>query len=144
MGTRADFYVGMDKNAEWLGSIAWDGHRSSIPDTILCATTEKIFRDQVGKFLATRDDATFPVQGWPWPWDTSDTTDCSYWFGEDRVWMEYDDRYLPADVEPPDFDDPKAEKRFLADKRKIKYPNMAKLKNVTYGPRSGIIIVGLK
>ena len=25
MGTRADFYTGIDKNANWLGSIAWDG-----------------------------------------------------------------------------------------------------------------------
>lgn len=30
MGTRADFYVGTGANAEWLGSIAYDGH----PDTI--------------------------------------------------------------------------------------------------------------
>lgn len=25
MGTRADFYIGRGENAEWLGSIAWDG-----------------------------------------------------------------------------------------------------------------------
>ena len=25
MGTRADFYVGVGKKAEWLGNVAWDG-----------------------------------------------------------------------------------------------------------------------
>jgi hypothetical protein len=28
MGTRADFYVGRGKDAEWLGSVAFDGYPS--------------------------------------------------------------------------------------------------------------------
>ncbi len=30
MGTRADFYTRTGDRLEWLGSIAWDGHPSSL------------------------------------------------------------------------------------------------------------------
>jgi hypothetical protein len=76
MGTRADFYAGRGKDAEWLGSIAWDGQ--DIPDEIRYAHDEVMFRREVAEFLSGRDDSTVPEKGWPWPWNTSATTDCSY------------------------------------------------------------------
>lgn len=79
MGTRADFYVGMGPDAEWLGSIAYDGHPSRYPD-VLRAETEADYRSVVAALLASRKDATFPEQGWPWPWKDSDTTDYGYCF----------------------------------------------------------------
>ena len=30
MGTRADFYIGKGTDAEWLGSIAWNGYPDGI------------------------------------------------------------------------------------------------------------------
>ena len=78
MGTRADFYVGIDENAEWLGSIAWDGYPDGIPDGILLATTKKVFKKEVLSFLKDREDSTLPEEGWPWPWDDSNTTDYAY------------------------------------------------------------------
>src|ERR1700690_1971601 len=80
MGTRADFYVGRGKDAEWLGSIAWDGYPDGIDAPLLAATTESRFRDEFSKFLAPREDKTLPEHGWPWPWETSSTTDYAYCF----------------------------------------------------------------
>src|SRR6478736_9246390 len=90
MGTRADFYVGKGLTAEWIGSIAWDGYRDGIDSKLLKSQTEKQFRNRVKKFLVNRNDATYPEQGWPWPWDNSSITDCSYWFFDGVVWdIEY-------------------------------------------------------
>src|SRR5687767_2776564 len=86
MGTRADFYEGRGTEAEWLGSIAWDGYPEGIDDTILKATDSEIYRSRVTAFLESRDDATFTEKGWPWPWDDSRTTDYAYALDEGKVW----------------------------------------------------------
>jgi hypothetical protein len=78
MGTRADFYLGKGKDAEWLGSIAWDG--SEIDNQIRGCKSPEAYRHAVESFLKERDDATWPKDGWPWPWDDSGITDCHYWF----------------------------------------------------------------
>jgi hypothetical protein len=79
MGTRADFYVGRGPNAEWIGSIAFDGYPDGItmkteeklpwpegqehidwPEGkhLFDATTEAEFRERVERFFQYRDDAT--------------------------------------------------------------------------------------
>lgn len=70
MGTRADFYVGTGKDAEWLGSIAWDGYEvdENEDHPIAKAKTETAYRKAVKDMLSSRDYATHPEQGWPWPW----------------------------------------------------------------------------
>lgn len=91
MGTRADFYVGKGKNAEWIGSVAWDGYEwgeriaNNDPDAITGAKTENEYREAVAVLLETREDGTKPDAGWPWPWDDSCTTDCAYCFTENGV-----------------------------------------------------------
>ncbi len=80
MGTRADFYIGRGANAEWLGSIAWDGYPSGIPASLLNAPSEEAFRRELALFAEKREDWTAPEQGWPWPWDNSQTTDYAYAF----------------------------------------------------------------
>ena len=85
MGTRADFYVGTDKNAEWLGSIAWDGYPGGIPDDILGARSEARYRQAVELFIEERDDGVKPEEGWPWPWDNSGTTDCAYAWHDNEI-----------------------------------------------------------
>lgn len=67
MGTRADFYVGKGKDAEWLGSIAWDG--GDIDNQIRECQSPEAYRHAVESFLKERDDATWPKDGWPWPWE---------------------------------------------------------------------------
>ena len=95
MGTRADFYVGTGESAEWLGSVGWDGYEWAEDGNtgIARAKTETAFRKAVAKELkGGRDDATMPDMGWPWPWDTSETTDYAYYFADGEVrWDERGD-----------------------------------------------------
>ena len=79
MGTRADFYVGIGPNAEWIGSISYDGYPDGKPSGVLMATTEKMFRVKARRVFADPDAlSTLPSEGWPWPWDDSRTTDFAY------------------------------------------------------------------
>lgn len=149
MGTRADFYVGKGKDAEWLGSIAWDGYETT--DRIENATTEKEYRLAVDEFLKSRDDATLPNQGWPWPWNDSKLTDCSYWFFDNKVYEEYgypEKYYKPVLTKMPDeaFESEENEKTW-ADaqnfERCLEYPDMSAVKNVTMGGRSGLMVLSV-
>jgi hypothetical protein len=132
MGTRADFYTGRGESAEWLGSIAWDGYPSGIPTELLGASTEDAFRTALAAFGPHRDDWTAPEMGWPWPWDTSHTTDYAYAFDGGHVWGScfggawFDGR----EDEPDDKAGPCAV-----------FPDMTERKNVTYGKRSGVMFI---
>lgn len=134
MGTRADFYVGKGKDAEWIGSIAWDGYRSGINQAVLEAKSDEAFRHAVAVFFVDRDDVTLPARGWPWPWDTSATTDCSYWFFDGQVWDECDDRYVTCADDQPDEPPPEA--------LSIDYPVFSTENFASGGQRSGTIIIG--
>ncbi len=129
MGTRADFYVGTGESAEWLGSIAFDGYRidemkvdraKGDADGDACwkiktATSEVEFREGVSDLLKVNDDATYPDQGWPWPWDDSHTTDYAYAFTDGAC------------------------KAFPWGKG-AEWPNMKDRQNVTLGKRSGVMV----
>lgn len=102
MGTRADYYVGRGPEAEWLGSVTWDGNETD--PAVLVATNEQHYREAVAAFLASREDATLPTEPWPWPWDDSRTTDCAYAFDGGRVWLSTFGHgwYLPGAPENDD------------------------------------------
>ncbi len=142
MGTRADFYVGKGKDAVWIGSIAWDGYRDGIDGEILIAKTEQEFRDATAQFFSNREDVTEPPAGWPWPWKTSATTDCSYWFFDGKVWDANGspDVYIPCDQLPPN-EYPSSQKT-LATYEQIEFPDMTHLmRGMALGKASGIIMV---
>lgn len=133
MGTRADFYDGRGLDAEWLGSIAWDGYPGGIPRDLLEATDAALFRNQVTIFLASREDATLPERGWPWPWEDSGTTDYAYALDEGKVWgscfgYEWFDATQP---EPED-----------RGSKVAVFPNMKDRQNVRWDKGSGVIILG--
>jgi hypothetical protein len=135
MGTRADFYIGRGKDAKWLGSIAWDGMPEHIPANLLNSKTKTTFIKRL-KALETRDDWTSPFMGWPWPWDNSQTTDYAYAFDAGTVWASSFGHawFDPLGPESDDADD--------EDFGKEEFPNMAEGAKVTYGKRSGVIIMG--
>lgn len=146
MGTRADFYVGRGEDAQWLGSIAWDGYPSGIaddfPDLALTAANEKDFSAAVHTRLKERDDGTTPEMGWPWPWNTSATTDYAYAFFDGKVWASGFGRpwfdvvaYLAAAQHDPSCEPPE-------DGDEAVLPDMSGLKKVTMGERSGLIVMG--
>lgn len=110
MGTRADFYSGLGESAEYLGSIAWDGYPDGLPKELRSASSDAEWRRIVLAELMARDDATAPVDGWPWPWDDSRTTDYAYTFaaigGQEAVWAScIGGAFFRADGDEPDDDD---------------------------------------
>lgn len=146
MGTRADFYVGIGKSAEWIGSIAYDGYETS-PE-IEFATTESEYREAVHAFLQSRDDATFPDEGWPWPWNDSGTTDCSYWFYAGGLFHTvYGADYkegkwlVPREVASRVDDDYKELDPDCPGAKLAEYPDMSARKNVKLGQGSGLLIL---
>ena len=136
MGTRADFYVGRGEQAEWIGSIAWDGYPSGIDAQVLGCTGEAAFRHAVSAFLAARTDKTLPADGWPWPWETSHTTDYAYAFDADKVWACcFGGTWFDPTVEQPEDDAPDAPKAV--------FPDMSQGKQRSkFGAHSGVIVIG--
>ncbi len=134
MGTRADFYVGFGPESEWLGSIAWDGYEwaQNKDSAIASAKTADEFRAAVAAELASRDDATLPEQGWPWPWDDSTTTDYAYCFEDDRVVAFIFGRPVSAGEEEEGQEFPK----------RSGWKDMSAVKKFTMGKRSGILVFG--
>src|SRR5258708_6288653 len=133
MGTRADFYVGRGPEAEWLGSIAWDGNPGSIGSdgSIVLAATEADYRRQGAAFPASRDDATLPEQGWPWPWDDSRTTDYAYAFDGGMVWSScFGHEWFRVDPTAEYFGEPTDESERDIPKNAV-FPDMAERKAVT-------------
>lgn len=149
MGTRADFYVvEKDGSAEWLGSIAWDGYPSETMAGILEAKKGKHFRAEVASLLAENDDATLPEHGWPWPWETSKTTDFTYVFDKrEHVTGVYcfGDGPLVLDEDYRQIEDgPDGEPALLETEYPFSFPSMKAIQNVALGPRSGLIVIGGK
>jgi hypothetical protein len=134
MGTRADFYIGRGLQAVWLGSIAWDGYPSGMPEGFAQATTQEQFTDFI-KTLSARDDWTAPEQGWPWPWEDSRTTDYAYAFDGGDVWVS------PFGHSWFKLSDPKPTEETPKD---AVFPDMKDMQNVTLGARSGVTIIGVR
>jgi hypothetical protein len=80
-----------------------------------------------------RKDFTLPSDGWPWPWDDSHTTDYAYAFFADEVWGSgFGHAWFKAsEVEPEDHGDAKP----------TIFPNMKERAKITFGDRSGLIIL---
>lgn len=133
MGTRADFYVGRGEAAEWVGSIAWDGYPDGIHDSVLQAADEVAYSSAVSQFLRSRDDATLPEMGWPWPWNDSCLTDYAYAFEAGKVLAARFGRrwFDPGDGEPDDYE---------SESKECVFPDMSSVSHWTLGPRSGVLV----
>ena len=134
MGTRADFYIGEGEQAEWIGSIAWDGYPEGIDKMVLVARTIDQYKQAVQQFLGRRTDATVSTQGWPWPWDNSLLTDYTYCFVGHKV--------LAWTFGRGPFD-PQVDQEPVSDEKIGRFPDMSAIKNVAYGQRSGLTIVSV-
>lgn len=144
MGTRADYYIGRGKNAEWLGSTAWDGYPEGVIDqkdeqNLFTSKTEDDFRKRLKVYFDDREDVTLPADGWPWPWKTSSTTDYTYAFDDGQVWMScFGQNWIPAQINPggdnKDWEWP--------DDNKAVFPDMTEIQNVQLGgKKSGLIVI---
>jgi hypothetical protein len=140
MGTRADFYVGKGCDAEWIGSVGNDGFRphpggkpAGVGVALLHATTERNFRRALADLTTEIEDHVTPDRGWPWPWNDSRTSDCSYWFFDGGVWDVHCKFESCGPVWVPcSSPEPKNGHGFES----VMFPDMSKVRNVTGGWRS--------
>ena len=142
MGTRADFYIGRGQTAEWIGSKGFDGYPNGMPIDLICAVTEQQFRDSLETFQR-KDDWTDPSQGWPWPWETSHTTDCIYAFDAETVWFCWFGAEWTELSEYLSLSDKAIEELDLPKQPKDAFPDMSERQNVTFGQRSGALFLSL-
>lgn len=149
MGTRADFYIEKkDKSLEWLGSISFDGYEI---DNVEGSKTPRQYKSRLKSFLKNRDDATFPEQGWPWPWDNSKLTDEIYIFAKDRIYQKFErgapghnDHTIPMRFIPyPIKFDKEGEIKIPKTVKTVYLPDMKDRKNVAIGKRSGLIVASI-
>ena len=151
MGTRADFYIGRGSDAEWIGSIAYDGDPEGQPRAVFGAKTKKSYRAKVSKLLSSLDDATLPEQGWPWPWDDSGTSDAAYAWDDKQLWICYGDGWINENqhiaiqeatqiLEKAGLETDWLPERWVEEDPD--FPDMSERKNVTLGPRSGMMFIG--
>lgn len=150
MGTRADFYVGTGEKAEWLGSIPMDGHPDGNPLDIVPCVNEDGYRRLVAEVIHDHNGST-PKDGWPWPWEDSHTTDYAYAFEDGAVLVSCFGRawgpavYYEAAARFQEY----IEERYGVDfdhivEKKAEVPDMTAVQNVTFGPRSGLIVMTAK
>lgn len=132
MGTRADFYIGRGKQAEWLGSIAMDGNPCGWPEKVILANNEDGYRRLVAEIIEETSHGTPPAFGWPWPWNDSGTSDYAYAYADGVVWAScFGSDWFVATHEPEDIEDwPET----------ATFPDMSARKNVTLGSRSGMFV----
>jgi hypothetical protein len=153
MGTRADFYIGRGKNAQWLGSTAWDGYPDGIVLTgakleyghehsefpegqhLFDSVTEPEFKARLDQYFQNRSDVTLPEQGWPWPWKNSNTTDFAYAFDDGKVYGTcFGHGWWLASNGPPDDDDRVA--------KDIEWPELSTDNAAPAGStRSGVMVI---
>ena len=101
---KADFYIGIDKYAKWIGSLLKYGEPLYVPPRILLMTNpieyEETFIEQAKQLNFVYNTIT-PEDGWPHLWQDSQMTDYSYhlfngkvcvmvWFKERRQNAETD------------------------------------------------------
>lgn len=145
MGTRADFYV-RQGSMKWLGSKAYNGYPDEIPEKVLKAGTAEEFEAETEAFLRTQDDATFPAEGWPWPWNDSCRTDYAYIFEHGKVMASCFGRKLfdPLKYEEEGWEEDEDVEEYY---KKIEgyFPDMSAIKNVKLGGNgSGLMVINAR
>lgn len=128
---------------KWLGSKGYDGYPDGIEEKVLKATTAEEFERETYAFLKSEDDATFPENGWPWPWNDSRTTDYSYIFENGKVMASCFGYPLfdPLAEETEDDDEGDDNEQ----KMEGYFPDMSAVKNVQFGTKaSGVMVISVK
>lgn len=141
MGTRADFYEMKDGEfVQWLGSIAWDGYDI---DNLANVDSAEEWPGAVAAWLKERDDATFPKEGWPWPWKDSNATDYAYWYDPEHgvVGSGFGQTPHIANKESSSYDEEEDEMRDIGI-HLPEYPDMSSIRNVKLGSTgSGLLTI---
>ena len=125
---------------KWLGSKGFDGYPDGIDEKVLKSTDEQEYEKVVADFLSSANDATFPNQGWPWPWNDSRTTDYAYIFENGKV--------MSSCFGGPLFDPLKADAENEEEDHECLpagyFPDMKDVQNIAYDDRSGAIFISVR
>ena len=146
MGTRADFYTGKGRDANWLGSVGMDGHPETISEQLSLTlefqsiASEADWTESVAAVFDAHEEHTLPEMGWPWPWDDSNTTDYAYTYEAGKVWVSCFGRLwvtLQWALEEEDAWD-------AMEGGQLDFPDMSAIKNIRYDSGNAPMIFGVK
>ena len=78
---KADFYVGMGRDAEWVGSVHKCGEIWALSTEILIQVNKTMYEESVVEYINLCEGIVANhVCQWPWAWADSRMTDYSYIF----------------------------------------------------------------
>lgn len=78
---KADFYVGMGRDALWVGSVSKSGEIWDMSIDILIQVNKTMYEELAVEYINFYDGIVANhVCQWPWPWADSKMTDYSYIF----------------------------------------------------------------
>jgi hypothetical protein len=81
MGTKADFYCGLESKRNWIGSLYKGGDIWNIPLEILIQVNKSMFEELTIDLLKEKGGSINDNRDkWPWLWSDSRLTDYSYIF----------------------------------------------------------------
>jgi hypothetical protein len=88
---KADFYIGIDKYAKWIGSLLKFGQPIHIPTKILLVTNPIEYEEELNDLIFHRVyhdiyKGVSTENGWPHLWEDSQMTEYSYHLFNGKVW----------------------------------------------------------
>jgi hypothetical protein len=122
---KADFYIGIDKSAKWIGSLLKYGHPTKFPSHILLMKNSIEYEERVNDFLKIIVCGITSQEGWPHLWQDSQMTDYSYHLFNGKVWCSMMGGQLFDPLTIIGGEDLIAAEKY-APRIKVKYPFMLK------------------
>ncbi len=84
---KADFYIGIDSSAKWIGSVLKYGHPIFVMPRILLTKNPVEYEEMISEWDHTLIyHWVTPEDGWPHLWQDSQMTDYSYHLFNGKVW----------------------------------------------------------
>lgn len=97
MSIRCDFYLGRGAQAVYLGSIGHGAHAEEMAERFTGVQDPSSFEERLRNVFAEYGEIP-ASHGWPWPWETSETTDTVIAFDAGRCWAaDPDGCWAPLD-----------------------------------------------
>lgn len=82
---KADFYVGMGEDADWVGSVSKGGSIWYVPIELLIQVNRVMFEELAIDYIKSCNGIVANhICQWPWPWNDSKFTPYSYIFSPEH------------------------------------------------------------
>jgi hypothetical protein len=120
---KADFYIGIDKDAKWIGSLLKEGHPIYGLSRLLLTKNPIEYEEGLIELLEDDLYGVTAEDGWPHLWQDSQMTDYSYHLFNGKVWCSMMGGQLFDPLEIIGGEDLIAAKKY-APRIKVVYPFM--------------------